>query len=355
MKKMFYLLSALFVVSACSPDYGMYYNKVVVEESTEPDVIIVTETETKVIIVPEYIEVEVIVEVEVEAEYGEIWIDSFTQLRSVDGVDIVWVIDTSGSMTSYNTQLLLGIETMLNALPTNQWRLGMISADPHYASQEAQFPLLPGDSITDAQNMYSNMLRGHQERGFDALFEFLNYNTYAQSWLRADAALLVVFVSDEEEQSSAHFQNYTGFYNWYVTQRGGSVFAASINNFPSANSLCAHYVNPMYVGYEYMDLVSLLGGQSVDICDSDWSPGVIDASNQVQPYESWALTQTPHIEDSIRVFIDGNLNWDWYYDSSDNTIYFTTIPDGDALVEIGYLYLPAPSDTGAPDTGDTGT
>tara|TARA_Y100000588_G_C13639965_1_gene663310 strand:- start:265 stop:579 length:315 start_codon:yes stop_codon:yes gene_type:complete len=103
-----------------------------------------------------------------------------------------------------------------------------------------------------------------------------------------------------------------------------------------------------------MDLVSLMGGQSVDICDSDWSAGVIDASNQVQPYESWPLTHTPHIQDSIRVFIDGQLNWDWYYNSSDNTIYFTTIPDGDALVEIGYLYLPAPVDTGDTGLADTG-
>tara|TARA_B100001123_G_scaffold74689_3_gene84210 strand:+ start:23579 stop:24640 length:1062 start_codon:yes stop_codon:yes gene_type:complete len=350
----FYLLSALFVISGCSPDYGMYYNKVFVEENTEPEVIVVTETEYVPIVVPEYIEVEVIVEVEVEAEYGEIWVDSFTQLRSVDGVDIVWVIDTSGSMTSYSSQLLLGIETMLNALPTNQWRLAMVAADPYYAYQEAQFPLLPGDTITDAQNMYNNMLRGHHERGFDALYEFLVNNQYAQSWLRPDAALLVVFVSDEEEQSSQHFSNYTQFYNWYSIQRGGSVFAASINNYPDSVSLCSHYVNPTYVGYEYMDLVSLMGGQSVDICDSDWSAGVIDASNQVQPYESWPLTHTPHIEDSIRVFIDGQLNWDWYYNSSDNTIYFTTIPDGDALVEIGYLYLPAPVDTGDTGLADTG-
>jgi len=355
MKRIFCLLSALFVISGCNPDYGMYYNKVFVEENTDPEVIVVTETEYLSVIVREYIEVEVIVEIEVEADYGEVWVDSFTQLRSVDGVDIIWVIDTSGSMIAYNSQLLLGIEAMLNGLPTNQWRLAMISADKYYASQEAQFPLLPGDTITDAQNMYNNMLRGHQEAGFDAVYSFITQNSYAQSWLRTDAALLVVFVSDEEEQSATHFSNYTDFYNWYSAQRGGSVFAASITNVPQATSLCANPVNPMHVGDEYMDLVSLIGGQSVDICDPDWSPGVIDASNQIQPYESWQLTHPTHIEDSIRVFIEGQLNWDWYYNSSDNTIYFTVIPDGDALVEIGYLYLPASEDTGDTGSIDTGS
>ena len=102
MKKLFCLLSALFMIVGCHPDYGMYYTKVV-EGVSEPEVIVITETQTKIIIVPEYIEVEI--EVEVDADYGEIWVDSFTQLRSVDGVDILWVIDTSGSMHSYNTQL----------------------------------------------------------------------------------------------------------------------------------------------------------------------------------------------------------------------------------------------------------
>ena len=51
---------------------------------------------------------------------------------------------------------------------------------------------------------------------------------------------------------------------------------------------------------------------------------------------------------TIRVFINGALNHDWYYNSSDNTIYFTVIPSAGDLVEIGYLYYESV------DTGDTG-
>ena len=36
------------------------------------------------------------------------------------------------------------------------------------------------------------------EAGFDALYAYLVENSYNQSWLRPDAGLLVVFVSDEE-------------------------------------------------------------------------------------------------------------------------------------------------------------
>ena len=52
--------------------------------------------------VHEEIEVPVYIEVEVPAEHGDIWIDSFTQPMSVDGIDILWVIDRSGSMNRYN-------------------------------------------------------------------------------------------------------------------------------------------------------------------------------------------------------------------------------------------------------------
>ena len=93
-----------------------------------------------------YVEVPVYIYEEVpgETEYGEIWVDHFFQPLSVDGVDILWVIDTSGSMNRYDPQLMAGIEAMMNALPPSGWRLAMLSNDPSKAATEAQFPLVPG-------------------------------------------------------------------------------------------------------------------------------------------------------------------------------------------------------------------
>jgi len=338
-------LFLIMVVSGCGPDYGMYIHTT--EEPQDPDVIVITEIQREVIVVPQYVEVEVIVEV--EADYGEIWVDSFTQIQSVNGVDIVWVIDTSGSMYAYNAQLYAGIGAMLSALPATGWRLAMVAADGNYAEHEAQFPLLPGDTITDAQTMHTNMLKGHLEQGFDAIYRFLVHNTYAQQWLRTDAALLVVFVSDEEDQST-NFSQVQDFVNWYGNLRNGSAYLASVVNQPSSTSLCAHAVSPIHVGDRYMDATNQFGGQIVDICDSDWSAGVIDSAVQISPYDKITLTHTPSVENSIRVFLDGQLDWDWAYDSSDNTIYFGSVPDGGVLVEVGYLYHPVED----MDTGDTG-
>lgn len=334
------LLVAVSLVAGCQqPDYAI----VTGEKGETVYIEVEVEGETVYVEVPEYIEVEVPV------EHGDIWIDSFNQPATVDGIDILWVIDTSGSMNRFDPQLMAGIEAMLLALPSTSWRLAMISNDPMRAVTESQFPLVPGDDILDAEAMYSAMGRGGFEEGFDAVYEYMVNNAYSSTWMRNDAALLVVFVSDEQEQSNSHFINTNDFISWYGSQRAGSVFLASIVNHDSTESLC-DYVSPIDVGTRYMDATNAFGGNIIDICDEDWSAGVADATSSVEPHEKWKLTHVPDPQSSIRVFINGVLNNDWYYDPTDNTVYFTVIPSGSDLVEIGYLYY----DQESKDTGDTG-
>jgi len=298
-------------------------------------------------------EVPVYIETEVPADVtdAEIWVDSFSQPRSVDGVDILWVIDTSGSMSRYDERLIAGIAAMLTALPESGWRLAMISNDPGAASTEAQFPLVPGDDIDDAMDMYSAMGTGNREEGFDATYEYVINNSYAQTWMRPDAALLVVFVSDEEDQSDDHFPLVDDFISWFSMQRGGSSFLSSIINLEHADSVCEPLPNMIDIGDRYMEATNYFGGVIVDICSEDWSPGVADASNQVEPFEEWQLSHDP-VPETIRVFIDGQLNWDWSYDDVGNKVIFTVTPPAGSLVEIGYIISPDQPDDG--DTGDTG-
>ena len=314
------------------------------------DYSIVAPKETIYIEVEVEVEVPVYIETEVPVEAGEVWVDSFTQPLSVDGVDILWVIDTSGSMYRYEPQLLLGIEAMLDALPPSGWRLVMTSNDPGKASIEAQFPLVPGDDIADAEDMYSAMGIGHREEGFDASYEYIMNNPYASTWMRPDAALLVVFVSDEEDQSDDHFPQVSDFTSWYGSMRGGSAFLSSIVNVEEVDSVCSWNVNSFDIGFRYMEATNFFGGVIVDMCSEDWSPGVTDASVQIDPHEEWPLTYQP-LENTIRVFIDTHINWDWTYDLATNSVLFTSIPGGGALVEIGYIIDPEEI---SPDTGDTG-
>jgi len=335
----------------CTYDYGIITGKTETIVETETVVVTETETVTEEVEVPVYIEVEVPVYIDTGFDDpGLIWVDSFTQPNTVDGIDILWIIDTSGSMHRFDAQLMAGIGTMLTALPPTSWRLAMMSNDPSRAVLENQFPLVPGDDILDAEAMYSSMGRGGMEEGFDAAYEYIVNNSYSGTWMRPDAGLLVVFVSDEEEQSNDHFSDVADFISWYRGLRGGSVFLASIVNHDMTESLC-DWVSPIDVGTRYMDATNAFGGNIIDICDEDWTAGVADAAASVEPHESWALSHQA-IVDSVRVFMNGSLvepgMTSWTYSEVDNTVYFHTIPPGSTLVEIGYRYYEEI------ETGDTG-
>ena len=340
MLKKFLLLVAALGIS-CTQDYSVINSK-------EPETIVITETVTETETIEVEIEVPVYIEVEVPVNEGEIWIDSFTQHMSVEGIDILWVVDRSGSMNRYNAELLLGVEAMLAALPVSDWRLVMISADPTRAVTSNEFPLVPGDDVDDAAAMLATLTSAPYEEGFNAVYQYINHNPYSATWMRPDAGLLVVFVSDEEEQSHVEYPYPSDFMSWYGSLRMGSVFMASIVNQEPSTTMCSLPPSMIDVGERYMEATAMLGGVVVDICDTDWSPGVTDATRSIDPYESLALTHKAET-DSIRVFIDGVLNYDWYYQATDNTVYFTTIPTAGQLVEIGYRYIETQ------DTGDTGS
>ena len=113
-------------------------------------------------------EVEVIVEVEADdplpedtgQDAADVWVEHFIQPMSVNGVDILWVIDPSGSMSNDRAQIIDGIADMMAVLPTTGWRLAIIPTDYRRAELVAEFPLIPGDTAADAEAMFYNVIGG---------------------------------------------------------------------------------------------------------------------------------------------------------------------------------------------------
>ena len=311
-----------------------------------------------------YVEVEVPVEVEVLVEVpgegGDVWVDSFDQPYTVNGVDIVWLIDKSGSMNSHAQSVVDGIEAMMLSLPPSGWRLGITSTAWQTAGNASQFPLVPGDTVQDAWDAYNNTGNFGLEAGFDALYAYLIESSYNQSWLRPDAGLLVVFVSDEEEQSNRDFAftnpGLLDFINWYGSQRQ-SVFMASIVNVHSTENECDGTVHSNFLGQRYMAATNAFGGVIVDICSDDWAPGVQAATTQIEPYEEWELTFTP-IEDTLIVFADSveMSDLDWTYNFLTNSVEFLVLPPEGTHIEIGYVidHVPGDDDDSSDDDDSAG-
>ena len=273
-----------------------------------------------------------------------IWVDSFTQAGAYEAIDILWVIDRSCSMDDNDAEVISGVETMMNNLsPDVNWRLQMITTG--FYTQPNTFPLTQGSTSKDALYMLSNLPSDHGEQGFQAVYNYIEFDSYAQTWLRPQAALLVVFVSDEEEQSKMTTLEFT---EWYDRQRT-SVYLSSIVNVDPLLTEC-QYLNQQNVGYKYMDAASYFNGNIIDICSTDWSSGVAEAATRIEPLEEWPLTHLPAVE-TLVVFIDGLPDHAWVYDEYLNTVYFDVAPDEGALVEISYAvreYAETETDTANP-------
>jgi len=263
-----------------------------------------------------------------------VWVDSFRQLPDVNGIDIIWVIDTSGSMSNDQDNLLAGIEAMMMALPPSGWRLNMISTEPSDAGIQL-FPLVPGDSIDDAKDMLEQVQIQSNgsavEKGFSSIMEYVDGNPYSSTWMRMDALLLTVFVSDEEEQSLI---TTSSFVDWYSYTSAWSSISSIVNIDPDLSS-CEYAPPVSQVGNRYMDAANFFNGVIVDICAEDWAPGVRDASNVLDPIEMIDLTQLPR-EDSIVVLVDRAIYIDWVYIESENRVRFTVPPPPGTLVEVAY-------------------
>jgi len=268
--------------------------------------------------------------------YPDVWVDSFTQPVATDGYDILWVIDRSGSMLSHDANLLLGIETMMNALPVDTgWRLGIISTDSDEAFSNQTFPLVPGDDISDATTALHALSSGwgsQGEEGFEAVYSYMALNPYSATWMRHDAALLIVFVSDEEEQSTWQVSEFAS----YLRMTRSLTFITSIVGQESSEGWYGECGDQP--GLRYLDLARGFSGIEIDICSSDWSQGVEEASKEFEPIDSIDLTEIP-LDGSIVVFLDGvpTVSSDWQYDVSTNTVYFLVVPDDGVLVEIAYF------------------
>ncbi len=318
------LLLVLLGVLACNSDQMLVH-----EVEKEVEVYIEVPSECEVV-------EEVVVE-DTEFDFSDIWVDSIRQVAALDGVDIFWIIDPSGSMNNDQENIINGIHHMMMNLPEVGWRLMILPSDYRMVGDLTTFPIVPGDTIADVEHMYSLHMAGAYEAGFDAAYEYIIFNPYASTWLRNDASALFVFVSDEEEQSNHHFSSHYDFISWVSSFRQ-NVFVASIVNVDSVDSVCATPPPAMNVGFNYMDVTNYFSGNVIDICSEDWSAGVAQASTQITPYEYIDLTHVPMDPAWIYVYVDGIQNSDWYYEPAENRVYFTVIPPANSLVEVAYNY-----------------
>ena len=148
-----------------------------------------------------------------------------------------------------------------------------------------------------------------------------------QSWVRDNAYLAVVYVSDEEDSSSNSVQHYVDGLR-ALKSNAGFIKPYSI----VTNELVGNQWET--IGQRYMDLTNLLNGVVADIHRPFYDTLRDFGGSILNLLDSFPLSSTP-IDNQIRITLNGQeLTSGWTYDAQNRVIRFDSnaIPDAGSIV-----------------------
>ena len=264
-------------------------------------------------------------------------------------VDILWVIDNSGSMRSEQKALASNFSYFIENFSKENldFKMAVTTTGTHKNA---------GKMLNNEADLTSTTLRKDREafieafkqsikvsidleyeveKGLLAAVQFLAKN---KKFLRKDAHLNIVFVSDEDDQSSKTLQA-SAFVKYYQSYKSlkGLVKVFSIVNVRTKDP--KNYIDES-IGKRYIEASSMTSGLVSDI-DEEFYKTLLKMNEKVLTLsESIPLTYRPLDVNSVQVYLDGKLltNEYWEYDLSNNSIKLLGPADKKGEVVIEYTY-----------------
>ena len=271
----------------------------------------------------------------------ESWvIDSFTQDGEVS-VDILFVIDNSGSMYSNQLNLMNNFDSFINAFVSAgvDYQIALITTD-NASFVGGIITSSTADPITEFNDQVDTIgtTGSAYERGLLYAYNATSGGgdaspTSSTGFFRESARLVVVYVSDEPDgggSSMAPSDHSTHLLS--LKSSSDLVVAHAVaGDYPSG---CSTNGGAQF-GDGYYDVVNDLGGTFMSICASDWSVTMDTLARDSMAIMAFSLSGDP-IEDTISVTVDGVASADWSYSGSTNAVTFSVAPADGSSVDILY-------------------
>jgi hypothetical protein len=274
--------------------------------------------------------------------------DSFTQTATaLKKLDVLWVVDNSGSMREEQENLGKNFKDFINKFSNLgiDFKMSITTTDTrgNNAGKPVQNSLekLTSEELSkDRQGFldnFNNMVQvgingWGREKGLKASESFSN--RFANLHFRDDAYFVIIYVSDEEDQSEKTVDNhFKQIAKW--KSNPGLVKAYSI-----VDTSSPLYDNQYLVsGYKrYKDMSDLTGGYVADINDNFSSTLLKMGNNIAELTKSFPLSQIPFDASLIKVFVNGIEDNRWIYDPANRTIKFNDgqEPKANDMIKIKY-------------------
>jgi hypothetical protein len=340
-------------------------------------------------------------EVNPRVETSNLTLVSDTSVQTANSkVDILWVVDSSGSMREEQNYLGQNFSSFINQLrrSNSDFQVGVTTTDVCDSINPSQVPLAvrycPTVDRTSQTHLKGSLVGEPGKRVLtrdfaDLTARFVNYanvgisgsgfehgltaakmaitksiNGKNEGLIRPDAFLAVIVVSDEEDDGiglgmtdTYSGYNYTqmGMTSYRYTSddmirdtlavKGAGRFSVStITGTRLANgSMCSspHSQRPEE-GTQYISAARKTGGIIQSICDTNWSASLSSIGQDIAAQSSQiVLSRVPYVS-SIKVTVNGTLSLNWTFNAGNNAIKFDTgtMPPAGASILIQYYAAP---------------
>lgn len=272
--------------------------------------------------------------------------DLFAQNANGSKMDILWVIDNSGSMG--DEQRALGenfsafIKEFINKDIDFQMAVTTTDTSRNNAGQAYKESLekLTSAKLKADKDQFMSDFADHvkvgtrgsgYEKGIQASEVFTN--RFSNSWLRKDAYLTIVYVSDEEDQSQKNVPDHLKQIQKWKDNNGLIKAYSIVDMVPTRRS------GAISRGYERYNEMSELTGGKVASIKSNFHTTLLDMGEVIANLvEQFPLSKAPHNSADVKVYVDDIQVTEWTYDKDSNSIKFNSdsIPAAGAKIEIKY-------------------
>ncbi|MFT3711222.1 MAG: choice-of-anchor D domain-containing protein [Archangium sp.] len=273
--------------------------------------------------------------------------DNFTQ--QVGRTDILLVVDNSCSMGDEQQELANNFASFISSasMSTADWHIGVVSTDTAEQGVLRRVPLEPvvlQPSTPNVAQVFANRVNlGTSGSGFEQPFECMrmavsepNKSGLNSSFLRADAFLAVVVVTDALEQSPSSVGSYLAALRAAKGGRRDRASVSVVGPFSPVSATCS--TEGAVDDGRYQTAVTQTGGVRSDICTTNWANDLQAISRSVfGSQREFELTGVARGMSEITVTIDGMpVTTGWSYDAAQNRVVFTTPPPSGSVIVISY-------------------
>lgn len=274
--------------------------------------------------------------------------------QKAGGIDVVWIIDNSGSMDPHQKNVIKNAELFMSEFiksKTVSWRMGLVSTTYN------EKPYIEFGSSRKLDHTTTNPVKVFKDAvatlGTSGSSSELVYYSLKKAFdqypafARKDASLAIIMVTDTFEQSNISNADLMKALKPYYGTDIYAYGAFAANDFTACPN-----ENWDYKGSKYEQLIMSTKGKFFSLCVADFGQKLAEIGKDiiekiVKPRVFLSSRPKPR---TIEVYFDGQKlkpglpenGGVWSYDFSSNSIVFHTlefVPDLDAKAEVKISYL----------------